>query len=41
MKLLLEKVETLENVVDSLTKYVNNENFSWCRAAIGISALDF
>ena len=40
MKVLLEKVDTLENVVDSLTKSVRTEKFSWCRAAMGISALN-
>ena len=40
MKVLLEKVDTLENVIDSLTKSMSTEKFSWCRAAIGISALN-
>ena len=40
MKVLLEKVDTLENVADSLTKSMSTEKFSWCRAAIGISALN-
>ena len=40
MKVLLEKVDTLENVADSLTKSVSTEKFSWCRVAMGISALD-
>ena len=40
MKVLLEKVDTLENVADSLTKFVSTEKFSWCRAAMGISALN-
>ena len=39
-KLLLEKVDTLDNVADSLTKSVNIEKFSSCREAMGISALD-
>ena len=30
----------LENVVDSLTKSMSTEKFSWCRAAMGIFALD-
>ena len=38
MKVLLEKIDTLDNVVDSLTKFVSIEKFSWCRAAMGISA---
>ena len=33
MKVLLEKV------VDSLTKSVSTKKFSWCKAAMGISAL--
>ena len=40
MKVLLEKVDTLENVADSLTKSVSTEKLSWCRAAMGISTLD-
>ena len=40
MKVLLEKVDTLENVADSLTTSVSTEKFSWCRAAMGISALN-
>ena len=40
MKVLLEKVDTLENVVDSLTKSMSTEKFSWCRAAMGTFALD-
>jgi hypothetical protein len=39
-KVLLMKMYTLENVVDSLTKYVSTEKFSWCRGSIGIAALD-
>ena len=39
-KVLLEKVDTLDNVADSLTKYVSIEKFSWCRAIMGISSLD-
>ena len=38
-KVLLEKVDTLDNVVDSLT-IVSTEKFSWCRVAMGIFALD-
>jgi hypothetical protein len=30
-KVLLMKVDTLKNVVDSLTKSVSTEKFSWCR----------
>ena len=40
MKVLLEKVDTLENVADSLTKSVNIEKFSWFIEAMGISSLD-
>jgi hypothetical protein len=39
-KVLLEKVDTLKNVADSLTKSVSIEKFSWCRVTMGISALD-
>jgi hypothetical protein len=35
-KVLLDKLNTLENIVDSLTKYVSTVNFSWCREAMGI-----
>jgi len=30
-KVLLEKLETLENIANSLTKYVSALKFSWCR----------
>jgi hypothetical protein len=36
----LMKVDTLKNVVDSLTKSVSTEKFSWCRGYMGIDALD-
>jgi hypothetical protein len=36
---LLEKVDMLGNILDSLTKYVSAVNFSWCREAMGIVAL--
>jgi hypothetical protein len=39
-KVLLEKVDNLKNVVDSLTKFVITEKFSWCRVTMGIAALD-
>jgi hypothetical protein len=39
-KVLLEKVDTLKNVADSLTKSVIIENLSWCRVKMGIVALD-
>jgi hypothetical protein len=35
-KVLLEKVDTLENITDSLTKSVSVVKFSWCREAMGI-----
>jgi hypothetical protein len=38
-KVLLEKVDTLENIEDSLTKSVSSVKFSWCREAMGIVAL--
>ena len=38
-KVLLEKVDTLKNVADSLTKSVSTEKFSWCREIMGIVAL--
>jgi hypothetical protein len=37
-KMLLEKVDTLENIVDSLTMSVSFVKFSWCREAMGIAA---
>ena len=39
-KVLLEKVDTVKNVVDSLTNYVSIEKFSWCRESMGIDALN-
>ena len=39
-KVLLKKVDTFDNVVDSLTKYVSTDKLSWCRATMGISSLD-
>jgi hypothetical protein len=38
-KVLLEKVVTLENIADSLTKSMSAVKFSWCREAMGIVAL--
>jgi hypothetical protein len=38
-KVLLEKVDTLKNVADSLTKSMITENFSWCRLTMGIYSL--
>jgi hypothetical protein len=38
-KVLLEKVDTLENIIDSLTNSMSVVNFSWCREAMGIATL--
>jgi hypothetical protein len=38
-KVLLEKVDALKNVADSLTKFVNLEKFSWCKEMMGITSL--
>jgi hypothetical protein len=37
-KVLLDKVDTLKNVADSLTKSMSTEKFSWCRETMGIVA---
>jgi hypothetical protein len=39
-KVLLVKVDNLEDVADSLTNSVSTEKFSWCRESMGISTLD-
>jgi hypothetical protein len=39
-KVLLEKVDTLKNVADSLTKSMSTEKFFWCRVTMGIVYLD-
>ena len=39
-KVLLEKVDTLDNVAYSLTKFVSTDKFSWCTEAMGIFSLD-
>jgi hypothetical protein len=39
-KVLLMKVDTLKNVVDSLKQYVSTEKFYWCRGSMGIVSLD-
>ena len=39
-KVLLVKVDTLNNTADALTKSVSSENFSWCRETMGISGLE-
>ena len=38
-KVLLEKVDTLENIQDALTNFVSAMKFSWCREEMGIVAL--
>jgi hypothetical protein len=38
-KVLLEKVDKLENIVDSLTKSMSVLKFSWCREVMGIVSL--
>lgn len=40
-KMLLVKIDTLKNVVDSLTKFASTENISWCRETMSNVALDF
>ena len=39
-KVFLMKVENLNNVVDSLTKSVSTDKFSWCRASMSSISLD-
>jgi hypothetical protein len=39
-RVLLEKVDTLKNIADSLTKLVSTKMLSWCRVTMGIVALD-
>jgi hypothetical protein len=36
---LLENVDTLENIANSLNKSVSVVKFSWCREAMGITSL--
>jgi hypothetical protein len=38
-KVLLEKVDTLKNVADSLTKSVSTKKFSWCRVIVFYSEI--
>jgi hypothetical protein len=38
-KVLLEKVDTVENITDSLTKSASVVKFYWCREAMGIISL--
>jgi hypothetical protein len=40
-KVILVNVDTLENVVDSLTKSASTQKFSWHRELMGIFSLDF
>ena len=37
-KVKLEKVETLVNIFDALTKPVSTEKFRWCSESMGLSA---
>jgi hypothetical protein len=39
-KVLLMKVDTLKNVVDSLANTMSTNNFSWCRETMGIATMD-
>jgi len=39
-KVLMVKVDTLNNTIDALTKYVRTEKFSWCRETMGIARID-
>jgi hypothetical protein len=38
-KVILEKVDTLKNIIDSLDKSMSIVKFSWCREAMGIASL--
>ena len=39
-KVLLENIDTLKNVVDSLTNSDNTKQLSWCRESMSIDALN-
>ena len=39
-KVLLENVDTLKNVADSLTRYMSTDKLSWCREYMGINSLN-
>ena len=39
-KVLLVKVDILNNIIDALTKSVSTENFSWCRETTGVVGLN-
>jgi hypothetical protein len=38
-EVLLEKTNTLENLVDSMTKSVSVVKLSWCKEAMGIATI--
>jgi hypothetical protein len=38
-KVLLEKVDSLENITNSLNESMSAMRFSWCREAMGIVSL--
>jgi hypothetical protein len=38
-KVFLEKVDTLENIIDSFTKSMSVVKLSWCREEMGIYTL--
>jgi len=38
-KVLLVKVDTLNNTADALTKSMSSEKFSWCRETMSILGL--
>lgn len=40
-KVLQEKLDTLKNVIDSLTKSMSIKKFYWHREIVGIISLDF
>ena len=37
-KVNLEKVDTVKNVADALTKLVSTEKFRWCSESMGLLA---
>jgi regulator of sigma D len=39
-KVLLMKVDTLENFANSLIKYLSTDKFFWYREIMGIASLD-
>lgn len=38
-KVLLEEVDTVENVADLLTKSIRTEKFTWCKSEMGLTSL--